>query len=116
MRLGDVPALRGKRVVAIELELQPGAGKTARGWIDDVALGELAQPKRSAPTDWGADHARARRPNSTFSRGNNFPATAVPHGFNFWTPVTDAGSHVLALPLEREERRATTGRACRRWR
>ncbi|HEU5469068.1 MAG TPA: GH92 family glycosyl hydrolase, partial [Actinophytocola sp.] len=21
-----------------------------------------------------------------------FPATAVPHGFNFWTPVTDAGS------------------------
>jgi hypothetical protein len=27
-----------------------------------------------------------------FSRGNNIPATAVPHGFNFWTPMTDAGS------------------------
>src|SRR6185312_5755876 len=28
----------------------------------------------------------------SFSRGNNFPATAVPHGFNFWTPMTAAGS------------------------
>ncbi|MGH3324086.1 MAG: GH92 family glycosyl hydrolase, partial [Streptomyces sp.] len=28
----------------------------------------------------------------SFSRGNTFPATAVPNGFNFWTPVTDAGS------------------------
>ncbi|HCH0556657.1 TPA: GH92 family glycosyl hydrolase [Pseudomonas aeruginosa] len=91
VRLGDVPALRGKRVVAIELELQPGAGKTARGWIDDVALGEVTQPKRSAPTDWVLT-TRGTQANSTFSRGNNFPATAVPHGFNFWTPVTDAGS------------------------
>ena len=35
-----------------------------------------------------------RGTNSTggFSRGNNIPATAVPHGFNFWTPMTDAGS------------------------
>ena len=46
--------------------------------------------------------ARARRTGSLttrgtnssggFSRGNNIPATAVPHGFNFWTPVTNAGS------------------------
>src|SRR5690606_26085208 len=32
--------------------------------------------------------------NSTgsFSRGNNIPATAMPHGFNFWAPVTNANS------------------------
>ena len=35
---------------------------------------------------------RGTQANGTFSRGNNFPATAVPHGFNFWTPVTDAGA------------------------
>ncbi|UNE63527.1 hypothetical protein [Xanthomonas oryzae] len=35
---------------------------------------------------------RGTQSNDTFSRGNNFPATAVPHGFNFWTPVTDAGT------------------------
>ena len=49
-----------------------------------------------------ARRARARRTGSIttrgtnssggFSRGNNIPATAVPHGFNFWTPVTNAGS------------------------
>ena len=43
------------------------------------------------PSDWVLT---TRGTNSTggFSRGNNIPATAVPHGFNFWTPMTDAGS------------------------
>jgi predicted alpha-1,2-mannosidase len=27
-----------------------------------------------------------------FSRGNTFPAVALPFGFNFWTPVTEANS------------------------
>ncbi|WP_093140340.1 GH92 family glycosyl hydrolase [Pseudoxanthomonas sp. GM95] len=91
VRLGDVPALRGKRVVAIELDVQPGAGKTAQGWIDDVALGEVAPRNGKTPTDWVLT-TRGSQANGAFSRGNNFPATAVPHGFNFWTPVTDASS------------------------
>ena len=91
VRLGEVPALRGKRVVAIELETAAPAGKTARGWIDDVALGETAPVAHQAPTDWVLT-TRGTQANSTFSRGNNFPATAVPHGFNFWTPMTDASS------------------------
>jgi putative alpha-1,2-mannosidase len=35
---------------------------------------------------------RGTNSSGSFSRGNNIPATAVPHGFNFWTPVTNAGS------------------------
>src|SRR5690606_23591522 len=35
---------------------------------------------------------RGTNNNREFSRGNNIPATAVPHGFNFWAPMTDAGS------------------------
>ena len=91
VRLGDVPALRGRRVVAIELDVQPAAGRTAQGWIDDVALDDAPVATRSAPTDWVLT-TRGSQANGAFSRGNNFPATAVPHGFNFWTPVTDAGS------------------------
>ncbi len=42
-----------------------------------------------------ADYAlttRGTNSSGSFSRGNNFPATALPHGFNFWTPVTNSGS------------------------
>ncbi|QWF85007.1 GH92 family glycosyl hydrolase [Amycolatopsis sp. CA-230715] len=63
-----------------------------QGWVDDV---KIAAAPPAAPTAHLSDHVRTTRgtlANSTFSRGNNFPATAVPHGFNFWTPVTDAGS------------------------
>lgn len=91
VRLGDVPALRGRRVVAIELETAAPGGAAARGWIDDVALGEVAREVAARPSDWALT-TRGTQANGTFSRGNNFPATAVPHGFNFWTPVTDAGS------------------------
>ena len=63
-----------------------------RGWLDDVTLDVRAPGK---PKTHVSDYAvTTRGTNSTggFSRGNNFPATAVPHGFNFWTPVTNAGS------------------------
>ena len=51
-------------------------------------------PRRSAEAHLSDYALTTRGTNSSggFSRGNNFPATAVPHGFNFWTPVTNAGS------------------------
>ncbi|ASR44234.1 alpha-1 2-mannosidase [Xanthomonas citri pv. mangiferaeindicae] len=91
VRLGDVPALRGRRVVALELELRPGGGRIAQGWLDDVALGDAPAAHRASPSDWVVT-TRGTQSNGRFSRGNNVPATAVPHGFNFWTPVTDAGT------------------------
>jgi len=50
VRLGEVAALRGKRIRAIELQLQPGSGGEAVGWIDDIAIDRLAAPGNRSPT------------------------------------------------------------------
>lgn len=91
VRLGDVPALKGRRVVAIELEVASADGAPVSGWIDDVRLDTVPRQQPARVSDWVLT-TRGTQANGTFSRGNNFPATAVPHGFNFWTPVTDAGA------------------------
>jgi predicted alpha-1,2-mannosidase len=71
----------------------PAAGDGGfRGWIDDIRLTAKQPEKRY---DSVADYVittRGTHSSGAFSRGNNFPATAVPHGFNFWSPMTDAGS------------------------
>ncbi len=61
------------------------------GWIDDVVIRQADPVVATRPTDHVIT-TRGTHSNGNFSRGNNFPATAVPHGFNFWTPVTDAGT------------------------
>src|SRR5262249_12105645 len=63
------------------------------GWIDDLKIADGPQLPtwRAEPARW-AMPPRGRTASGSFSRGNNFPATAVPHGFNFLTPMTDAGS------------------------
>ncbi|MEU6736321.1 GH92 family glycosyl hydrolase [Streptomyces physcomitrii] len=63
-----------------------------RGWLDDVSLKEKAPAKPKAHLADYADTRRGTNSSNGFSRGNTFPATAVPHGFNFWTPVTNASS------------------------
>ncbi len=69
-----------------------GAATQFKGWIDDLTIG--AAPARDTSASY-VDHVDTRRgtnSSGSFSRGNNLPATAVPNGFNFFTPVTDAGS------------------------
>src|SRR5215207_4257514 len=62
------------------------------GWIDDLTIdGSPAPRHRSKPSDWVVT-TRGTNSSGSFSRGNNIPATAVPHGFNFWTPVTNANT------------------------
>jgi predicted alpha-1,2-mannosidase len=91
-RLGDVAA--GKTVDRILVGYDKDAGPADfSGWIDDVtitATPEAATAER--PTDYVVT-TRGTNSSGDFSRGNTFPATAVPHGFNFWTPVTDAGTY-----------------------
>jgi len=87
VRLGQ---LAGRRIKAIELEVKPGANG-ASGWLDDIAIGEQARPAVSRPSDYVLT-TRGTQANGTFSRGNNIPAVTMPHGFNFWSPATDAGS------------------------
>ncbi|QXV56910.1 GH92 family glycosyl hydrolase [Amycolatopsis sp. TNS106] len=85
-RLGE---FAGRRIARIVLVSEPPDGESA-GWVDDVRISERAIEIREP-----VDHVRTTRgthSSDKFSRGNNFPATAVPHGFNFWTPVTDAGA------------------------
>lgn len=89
VRLGE---LQGRRIKSIELDVQPaGSGTKASGWIDDIVIADQAPLAASRPTDYVLA-TRGTQANGTFSRGNNIPATAMPHGFNFWTPVTDAGT------------------------
>nr|WP_189078370.1 GH92 family glycosyl hydrolase [Mangrovihabitans endophyticus] len=90
-RIGAVAA--GKTVDRILVGYdKTGEPTDFRAWFDDIALTDVApaQPKASL-ADY-ADTRRGTQSSGSFSRGNNYPATAVPHGFNFWTPVTDAGS------------------------
>ncbi|MFI9720002.1 GH92 family glycosyl hydrolase [Streptomyces sp. NPDC052396] len=89
--IGQVAA--GKTVARVLVAYDSTAGPgNFRGWIDDISLAPA--PPEDHPAHL-ADYALTTRgtlSSSSFSRGNTFPATAVPHGFNFWTPVTDAGS------------------------
>ena len=62
------------------------------GWFDDIVVDDAKPVTAPRPTRLRRSPRAARNASGGFSRGNNFPATAVPHGFNFWTPVTDAGS------------------------
>jgi predicted alpha-1,2-mannosidase len=72
---------------------KPSGPADFSGWLDDVAV--TAAPAHNTSTH-PSDHVittRGTNSGSSFSRGNNFPAIAVPHGFNFWSPATNAGSN-----------------------
>ncbi|MGD3108270.1 GH92 family glycosyl hydrolase [Streptomyces sp. YGL11-2] len=93
-RIGAVAA--GKTIARILLAYDaPAAPRTApafRGWVDDIAIGPKAPEKPLTHLSDYAVTTRGTLSSGSFSRGNTFPATAVPNGFNFWTPVTNAGS------------------------
>ncbi|HEV2780233.1 MAG TPA: GH92 family glycosyl hydrolase [Actinophytocola sp.] len=88
VRLGEVA--EGRTIMKILVGYDGPAGPAdVSGWIDDLAIRAVPRRPRDRPTDYVLT---TRGTNSTrdFSRGNTFPATAVPHGFNFWTPITKA--------------------------
>lgn len=89
--LGTVAA--GRHVKAILLD-HDGPAAPIAGYLDDLRVGPAPLDTRSDPADF-VDTRRGSNANGQFSRGNTFPAVALPHGFNFWTPVTDAGSNWL---------------------
>ncbi|MBE1610767.1 GH92 family glycosyl hydrolase [Actinopolymorpha pittospori] len=89
--LGEVAA--GRTITGIRLGYDnPNGPADFRGWIDDVAI--LDRPAPAGPTRLSdlVITTRGTHSSGAFSRGNNIPATALPLGFNFWIPVTDAGS------------------------
>ncbi|ROP46244.1 GH92 family glycosyl hydrolase [Streptomyces sp. PanSC9] len=90
-RIGSVAAGRTVDRILVAYDSPDGPAKF-RGWVDDVSLKETAPEKPKAHLADYALTTRGTNSSGSFSRGNNFPATALPHGFNFWTPVTNASS------------------------
>ncbi|MFI8190102.1 GH92 family glycosyl hydrolase [Streptomyces sp. NPDC085946] len=90
-RIGSVAAGRTVDRILVAYDSPEGPAKF-RGWLDDVAIRSVAPEKPRAHLSDYAVTTRGTNSSGGFSRGNTFPATAVPHGFNFWTPVTNAGS------------------------
>ncbi|KUO12295.1 GH92 family glycosyl hydrolase [Streptomyces sp. DSM 15324] len=89
--IGSVAAGRTVDRILVAYD-SPGGPARFRGWVDDITLGPAApEPARAHPSDYALT-TRGTNSGGGFSRGNTFPATAVPHGFNFWTPVTNASS------------------------
>jgi predicted alpha-1,2-mannosidase len=90
-RIGSVAA--GKTIDRILLAYDSPAGPAKfRGWLDDVAIKQVPPEKPRAHLSDYVLTTRGTNSSGSFSRGNDFPATALPHGFNFWTPVTNASS------------------------
>lgn len=89
--IGRVAA--GKTITRILLSYDR-VGKAApfSGWVDDLEITATTDPAvRPRLSEW-VDTRRGTNSNGAFSRGGVIPAVAVPHGFNFWTPVTNAAS------------------------
>ncbi|GAA2729580.1 GH92 family glycosyl hydrolase [Streptomyces nogalater] len=90
-RIGPVAAGKTVDRILVAYDSPDGPAKF-RGWLDDVSLRPVAPAKPKAHLADYALTTRGTHSSGSFSRGNTFPATAVPHGFNFWTPVTNASS------------------------
>lgn len=83
----------GKRIKRILVGFDAPAGPLSfKGWVDDITVGPADTSTPSSVADYALT-TRGTQSTGGFSRGNNFPATAVPHGFNFWTPMTGSGSN-----------------------
>ncbi|MFF5023448.1 GH92 family glycosyl hydrolase [Streptomyces collinus] len=90
-RIGSVAAGKTVDRILVAYDSPDGPAKF-RGWIDDVGLRRVAPEKPKAHLSDYALTTRGTNSSGSFSRGNDFPAAALPHGFNFWTPVTNASS------------------------
>ncbi|ROQ40042.1 putative alpha-1,2-mannosidase [Frondihabitans sp. PhB188] len=91
----DLGSLAGKTVTKVLLSYSNPAGTSKTefaGWVDDIAVANAPKAATGAGLVSYVDTRRGTNSSGSFSRGNNFPAAAVPNGFNFWTPMTDASS------------------------
>lgn len=102
--IGTVAAGRTVDRILVAYDSPKGTAKF-QGWIDDIEIAPKAAEKRRAHLSDYASTVRGTNSSGAFSRGNNFPATAVPNGFNFWTPVTSSKLDELAVRLRAGQQR-----------
>ncbi|GAA4253015.1 GH92 family glycosyl hydrolase [Dactylosporangium darangshiense] len=80
---------------------QATAATRFQGWLDDVTVaGTPASIDGSSLTNY-VDTRRGTNASGSFSRGNDLPISAVPNGFNFFTPVTNATSNSWEYEYQR---------------
>ncbi|NNM46148.1 ATP-binding protein [Knoellia sp. DB2414S] len=89
------PAAAGKTIDAVLLGYDNTSAKGGTrfgGWVDDLRIDPApVSADRSSPTNL-VDVRRGTNASGSFSRGNNLPISALPNGFTFFTPLTDANS------------------------
>ncbi|MDR1150971.1 MAG: glycoside hydrolase family 92 protein, partial [Bifidobacteriaceae bacterium] len=88
----DLSSLAGMKVTTIVLVYDNPAGSDAtsfEAWVDDIKIADAAEIDDSSLVNY-VDTRRGTLSSGSFSRGLNFPAAAMPNGFNFYTPATDA--------------------------
>ncbi|WP_433358052.1 GH92 family glycosyl hydrolase [Micromonospora saelicesensis] len=86
---------RGKTIdrILLAYDNPQATGETRfQGWLDDIELTATPTSIDGSKLTNYVDTRRGTNSTGGFSRGNNLPITAVPNGFNFFTPVTDATS------------------------
>ncbi|MFI1093227.1 GH92 family glycosyl hydrolase [Streptomyces sp. NPDC020917] len=89
--IGKVAA--GKTITRILVGYDnPGGPAHFSGWLDDIQVATAPPSDDCARPSTCVITTRGTNSSGDYSRGNDVPATALPHGFDFWTPVTDAGS------------------------
>ncbi|MEO9077832.1 MAG: GH92 family glycosyl hydrolase [Rhodanobacter sp.] len=98
----DVGRVAAGRTIKRIVLRHDGPVANIEGYLDDMRVGAAPVDARRRPSEF-VDTRRGSNSNDRFSRGNNFPAVAVPHGFNFWTPVTDAGSNWIYQYQQRND-------------
>ncbi|RZT78048.1 putative alpha-1,2-mannosidase [Micromonospora violae] len=100
---------RGKTIdrILLAYDAPTATGDTRfQGWLDDIEVeGSPASIDGSKLTNY-VDTRRGTNSSIGFSRGNNLPITAVPNGFNFFTPVTDADSESWEYEYHRNNNEA----------
>ncbi|WP_354570271.1 GH92 family glycosyl hydrolase [Glaciihabitans sp. UYNi722] len=100
----DLGSLAGRTVdkILLSYDYPTGSASTVfSGWIDDVRLGAAPATIDGSSRVNYVDTRRGTLSSSSFSRGTNIPATAMPNGFNFFTPMTDGGSQGTLYEYQR---------------
>ena len=86
----DLRDLAGQQ---ISIELTSPEGQRGSGWVQPIGPLPAPNPHVSPIELVHTTRGTHQTGGGSISRGNTFPLTCVPHGFNFLTPITDARSH-----------------------
>ncbi|MER7008144.1 GH92 family glycosyl hydrolase [Dactylosporangium sp. NPDC000555] len=101
----DIGAVaKGKTIDRVLLaydDPQATAATRFQGWIDDITVAAAPTPIDGSSLTNYVDTRRGTNASGSFSRGNNLPISAVPNGFNFFTPVTNATSNSWEYEYQR---------------